>query len=315
MAKSIANFYPSPVFIGGTGRSGTTIVGDLLNEHPQIRTSLPTEIKFLANPGGLLDITFGRLENPDKPQKKLSILNYRTYQKRGIREKARFDEFFNLIWNKWWQIDAPPPHGRGLSSGISKEKLESLLKSFKKSYRRNRVYAANQFILNLIKNQDLAGQELFWVETTPLSIANATRILKIVPNAKFINMMRDPRDVISSLLTKNWGPNTPLEGIEWIEKRIIQGHTALQAIPSDLQLTIRLEDLVMNDRFNTYNKLLEFLGLKDCAEMQIFFDSKITSIAASTGRWKSEIADPIFDNHYKEMLKRLQNIGVNTYPI
>lgn len=315
MAKSITNFYPTPIFIGGTGRSGTTIVGDLLNEHPQIRTSLPTEIKFLANPGGLLDITFGRLENPDKPQKKLSILNYRTYQKRRKREKARFDEFFNLIWNKWWQIDAPPPHGRGLSSGISKEKLESLLKLYKKNYRRNRVYAANQFILNLITNQDLAGQELFWVETTPLNIANAPRILKIAPNAKFINMVRDPRDVISSLLTKNWGPNTPLEGIEWIEKRIIQGHTALQAIPSDQQITIRLEDLVINDRLNTYNKLLKFLGLKDSAEMQIFFDSKITSIAASTGRWKSEISDPIFDNNFKEMLRRLQNLGVSTYQI
>jgi hypothetical protein len=315
MPKSITNLYPTPVFIGGTGRSGTTIVGDLLNEHPQIRTSLPTEIKFLANPGGLLDITFGQLENPDKPQKKLSILNYRTYRKRRIREKARFDEFFNLIWNKWWQIDAPPPHGRGLSSGISKEKLESLLNSFKKNYRRNRVYATNQFILNFINNQDLAGQELFWVETTPLSIANATRILKIAPNAKFINMIRDPRDVISSLLTKNWGPNTPFEGIEWIEKRIIQGHTALQAIPSDQQITIRLEDLVMNDRLNTYNKLLKFLGLKDSAEMQIFFDSKITLVAASTGRWKSEISDPIFDSNYKEMLRRLQNIGVTTYQI
>jgi len=313
MAKSITNFYPTPIFIGGTGRSGTTIVGDLLNEHPQIRTSLPTEIKFLANPRGLLDITFGRLENPDNPQKKLSILNYRTYQKRRKREKARFDEFFNLIWNKWWQIDAPPPHGRGLSSGISKEKLESLLKLYKKNYRRNRVYAANQFILNLITNQDLAGQELFWVETTPLNIANAPRILKIAPNAKFINMVRDPRDVISSLLTKNWGPNTPLEGIGWIEKRIIQGHTALQAIPSDQQITIRLEDLVINDRLNTYNKLLKFLGLKDSAEMQIFFDSKITSTAASTGRWKSEISDPIFDNNFKEMLRRLQNLGISTY--
>ena len=44
-----------PVFIGGTGRSGTTILGDLLNEHSRVRTSNPTEIKFLANRGGFLD--------------------------------------------------------------------------------------------------------------------------------------------------------------------------------------------------------------------------------------------------------------------
>ncbi len=39
MAKLVTEFNPIPIFIGGTGRSGTTIVGDLLNEHPEIRTS------------------------------------------------------------------------------------------------------------------------------------------------------------------------------------------------------------------------------------------------------------------------------------
>ena len=51
MVKLVTEFNPIPIFIGGTGRSGTTIVGDLLNEHPEVRTSLPTEIKFLSNPG------------------------------------------------------------------------------------------------------------------------------------------------------------------------------------------------------------------------------------------------------------------------
>jgi hypothetical protein len=220
MAKLVTKFNPVPIFIGGTGRSGTTIVGDLLNEHPEIRTSLPTEIKFLANPGGLLDITFIRRENTDKPQNKVSILNYRTYRKRKKKDQEKFSEFLDLVWSKWWEIDAPPPHGRGLISGITKSKLEALLFQFKKSYRRDRVKAANQFMLGLITSQDTAGEEKYWVETTPLNIANATRIIRVIPNAKFINMMRDPRDVISSLLTKNWGPNTALEGIEWIEKRL-----------------------------------------------------------------------------------------------
>ena len=309
MAKSLEIFNPTPVFIGGTGRSGTTIVGDLLNEHPQIRTSLPTEIKFLANSGGLLDLTFGR----GVSEKRVFIFNYRTYKKRKKRDKERFDEFFDLIWDKWWQIDAPPPHGRGLASGISKVKLETILARFKKSYKRNRINAASQFLSSLIKDQDLSGNEMYWIETTPLNIANAPRILKIAPNAKFINMMRDPRDVISSLLTKNWGPNSPLEGIEWIEKRITQGHLALQAIPLDQQITIKLEDLVIHDRIKTYQRLLEFLGLKDSIEMQQFFDSKITLDAASAGRWKNEISDPIFDKKYKEMLDRLKNIGVSSY--
>lgn len=313
MVKLVTEFNPIPIFIGGTGRSGTTIVGDLLNEHPEVRTSLPTEIKFLSNPGGLLDITFGRRENPDKPQHNVSILNFRTYQKRRKRDQERFGEFFDLIWSKWWEIDAPPPHGRGLTSGIKKSKLEALLVQLKKSYRRDRVKAANQFMLGLITSQDAVGKEKYWVETTPLNIANASRIIKVIPNAKFINMMRDPRDVISSLLTKNWGPNTALEGIEWIEKRLISGHNCLSAIPANQQITIKLEDLVINKREETYLQLLQFLGIEDSPNMKNFFNAKMTTSAASSGRWKSEVADPIFDQRYSEMVERLKSIGIATY--
>ena len=48
-----------PVFVGGTGRSGTTVVGDLLGNHSKIRTSTPIEIKFLTNKSGLVDVVFG----------------------------------------------------------------------------------------------------------------------------------------------------------------------------------------------------------------------------------------------------------------
>lgn len=313
MAKLVTKFNPIPIFIGGTGRSGTTIVGDLLNEHPEIRTSLPTEIKFLANPGGLLDFTFSRHKNIDEPQNKVSILNYRTYRKRKRKDREQFSEFLDLVWSKWWEIDAPPPHGRGLTSGITKSKLERLLNRLRKNYRRDRVKAANQFMLGLISNQDTAGEEKYWIETTPLNIANATRIIRVIPNAKFINMMRDPRDVISSLLTKNWGPNTALEGIEWIEKRLTNGHNCLSAIPANQQITIKLEDLVIDKREETYLQLLQFLGIEDSPNMKNFFNSKMTTGAASSGRWKSEVADPIFDQKYSEMVGRLKSIGIATY--
>jgi hypothetical protein len=165
----------------------------------------------------------------------------------------------------------------------------------------------------LITNQDAAGKEKYWVETTPLNIANATRIMEIIPNAKFINMVRDPRDVISSLLTKNWGPNTALEGIEWIEKRLVAGHDCLSAIPASQQITIKLEDLVIDKREKTYLQLLEFLGIEDSQNMKNFFNSKMTMDAASSGRWKSEVADPFFNQKYSEMVERLKSIGIATY--
>jgi hypothetical protein len=145
----------------------------------------------------------------------------------------------------------------------------------------------------------------FWVETTPLNIAQAQRIKKIFPNALFINMVRDPRDVIASLLTKNWGPTTPLEGLEWIEKRLIDAHTALREIPAKAQITIALEDLAINNREQTYNSLLTFLGVGDDPAMHEFFQSNLTAQAAMSGRWREEISTPEFLSGYAELEKRL----------
>ena len=65
-----------PIFIGGTGRSGTTVLGDLLNEHSLVRTSNPTEIKFLANRGGFLDVVFGSLNSQIEKREESGTIFY-----------------------------------------------------------------------------------------------------------------------------------------------------------------------------------------------------------------------------------------------
>ena len=296
-----------PVFVGGTGRSGTTVVGDLLGLHQDIRTSVPIEIKFLANKSGLLQLVFGR-DTPDI-EKKIALLDLRSRLRRYKRKREKFKkiqaEFLDRIWNTWWDIDAPPPHGRGLQSGITKQQLEKLLATLIFELRINRVWAARRFMRNFISSQAAHRGQKYWVETTPLNIAQAERILKIFPNALFINMVRDPRDVIASLLTKNWGPTTPLEGIEWIQKRLIDAHYALRTIPAKQQITIALEDLAINKREQSYQSLLTFLGLQDDPAMRAFFETELTPQAATSGRWKSEIASPEFLSAYAELEKRL----------
>lgn len=297
----------APVFVGGTGRSGTTVVGDLLGQHEHIRTSVPIEIKFLANKSGLLQLVFGR-DTPDS-ERKIALLDLRKRRRRWISKREKFkkiqDEFLDRIWNTWWDIDAPPPHGRGLQSGISKKELEKLLATLVSELRFNRVWAARRFMSNFISSQDAHKGQKYWVETTPLNIAQGQRILKIFPNALFINMVRDPRDVIASLLTKNWGPTTPLEGIEWIQKRLIDAHHALRTIPAKQQITIALEDLAINKREQSYQALLTFLGLQDDPAMRAFFETELTPQAATSGRWKSEIATPEFLSAYAALEKRL----------
>ena len=303
-----------PVFVGGTGRSGTTVVGDLLGNHSQIRTSTPIEIKFLTNKSGLVDVVFGYSSEIEKNAGKVSILNFRTYRKRKQKEKERFSkilaEFNKFIWDKWWDIDAPPPHGRGLISGIAKSDLKNLLKKLERDLKINRKWAARRFMATFISKQFEAGDEIYWVETTPMNIPEANKLQELFPHALFINMVRDPRDVIASLLTKKWGPTTPLEGLEWIEKRLMAAHDALSVIKAEKKITIALEDLAIENREATYQKLLDFLKISDEPAMQDFFTQSMTPDAATSGRWKDEIDSAEFSAGYEAMTARLKKAGV-----
>ena len=314
MRNSLTSHKVVPVFVGGTGRSGTTVIGDLLGNHSKVRTSTPIEIKFLTNRSGLVDVVFGYNQEIEKKSGKVSILNFRTYRKRKRKEKERFAkilaEFNKFIWEKWWDIDAPPPHGRGLVSGISKFDLEDLLARLERELKINRKWAARRFMKAFIRKQFGAGDEIYWVETTPMNIPEANKLQELFPKALFINMVRDPRDVIASLLTKKWGPTTPLEGLDWIEKRLITGHEALSVISPDKKITIALEDLAINSREETYKRLLAFLKISDEPAMQKFFVQSMTPDAATSGRWKAEIDSPEFSAGYEEMRSRLSKLGV-----
>ncbi len=314
MGKSPIFHKVTPVFVGGTGRSGTTVMGDLLGKHPDVRTSTPIEIKFLSNRSGLLDVVFGRDDAVKGMKEPVSILHYRTYRKRRLREKEKLAnilaEFEAQVWNKWWDIDAPPPHGRGLISGIARSNLEKLMTSLRRDLKINRIWAARRFMMQFIALQDEAGSEKYWVETTPMNIPTADKLLKLFPNALFITMVRDPRDVIASLLTKNWGPTTAMEGLTWIEKRLIDGHNALKEVPLKQKMTIALEDLAISKREDTYEKLMSFLSISDSPEMRKFFEEELTPENATSGRWKKEISSPEFDLAYEKLVNKLNGLSV-----
>ena len=311
MAHSRRTHKVTPLFIGGTGRSGTTILGDLLNEHSQIRTSNPTEIKFLSNRGGLLDVIFGTQSSKALEREKISVLHYRTYRDRKRRDSQmrllRFQEFREKLWQKWWEIDAKPPHGPGLHAGIKKDALTHMLINFEKSLTRNPTNAGTDFMNTFISAQvDSSGKEKYWAETTPMNISYARHLLAIYPQARFIVMRRDPRDVIASLLTKDWGPSTPLEGVEWIENRLRADNQGQSFIPKGQLLTINLEDLVGNAAQQSYKQILEFLEIQDEAAMRAFHKEKMSRDLASTGRWKTQIDSSEFVTAMAEMAQRLK---------
>ena len=305
------------IFAGGTGRSGTTIIADLLNAHPAMRSSLPIELKFTTNAGGLLDLIFGSQFAPEKDLPAIPFYSVRTRNERRVREQEKYEKNLKALEEKiqstWWDIDAPPPHGRGLCSGISIDTYKDLFAAFKSSPHKKRQQAARDLLDGLIANQSNNQAEEFWIDSTPMNIPNAHRLIRLYPDALFINMVRDPRDTIASLLTKDWGPTTPLEGLEWYEKRIRSGHASLARIPKSQQLTISIEELVVHNSEETYNSLLAFLGVNDSPLMATFFQDHMKPASAQLDRWRNEITDPTFSVAFEAMVMRLNQDNIDFY--
>ena len=167
-------------------------------------------------------------------------------------------------------------------------------------------------MIPLFNYQDFS-KKLFNIFTGPRSaVKPATYLQQLFPEALFINMVRDGRDVASSVAKERWGPNTPEDALPWWEKRIFYGYRSLQKVPADKQLTIRLEDLVVNQREESYQAILNFLGLENHITLRNYFDTELTPEKMNSGRWKKEVDNAHeFNSKYEEILKRLERKSIS----
>jgi HEAT repeat protein len=90
------------IFVGGTGRSGTTITSGLLGRHPAWKR-LHTEVKFISNHGGLSDLVEGRTTRGSVKVMEIARasddLNARLYAIRFIgelKDPASLDELIRI---------------------------------------------------------------------------------------------------------------------------------------------------------------------------------------------------------------------------
>ena len=95
--------------------------------------------------------------------------------------------------------------------------------------------------------------------------------------------------------------------LTWIKKRLMDGHNALKEVPLKQKITIALEDLAINKREDTYEKLMTFLSISDSPEMRKFFEEELTPANATSGRWKQEISSPEFAAAYEALEQRLNS--------
>lgn len=288
------------IFVGGTGRSGTTILTELLGSHPEIY-SLPVETRFIIDPDGIMDLAsnLSSLYNPNRADVALFrferlMLDYLTRPKEDPYRSLDFPSIFGedfyyktiqkfldeLYYNSFygWDYSSVPSltwKSRDILYWLPRIFiLNRFPRIFKFRYEKEKISNPKKFSENEIftKCANLVDSlfmkvtrnhgKSIWCEKTPANILHIEFLYKLFPNTKFIHVKRDPREVVCSLMTRTWAPND-VESASLFLKTILEQILEVQhrfIPPKNSYLEVKLEDLVINTD-ETFKTLSDFLGL------------------------------------------------------
>ena len=236
----------SPVFIGGSGRSGTTVTLNMLQRHPQFHASLPREIKFLTSRHGLLNLIYQR---PLSLEEDLhGLRNNLVTRVMPLLGRNQLHYFNQKLDGPWWSEDGKSGNPRGLIQSLSKDIVEQAHQRFKQSFKSDPASASREFFYTLAQAQIKKPETKYFGDSTPVNMMHAYHIKELLPDARFINVIRDGRDVALSISKERWGPNDPHAGLSWWANRVLKSAQALAKIDRTFVHEFRIEDLVVRNK-------------------------------------------------------------------
>jgi hypothetical protein len=103
-----------------------------------------------------------------------------------------------------------------------------------------------------------------WGDKTPGYVKEMRKVGRLLPEARFVHIIRDGRDVALSVLAMNWGPDTVARAAEVWQGRILNARE--QAPDLGHYMEVHYEDLVL-DTENALRRVCEFIELDFHADM------------------------------------------------
>jgi hypothetical protein len=255
------------VFIGGTGRSGTHVLGRLLGRHVRY-AAIPIEARFHCNKRGIPDLLGGRVTLA------------------GFTEKLR---------DFWWHRVRVDDQPRGLYNLLTRRQFDRAVEAFERGYHGDPIAACRRLFRDLLFPLAEEEGKPGLAEMSSHNIREAQTLRRLFPQARFIHAIRDGRDAASSVTTKTWGPERVAAGIDWWADRLraieegIRGEEdgAAFSLPPDRLHVVVLDDLVEGERDAAYARLAAFVGDgADDAGMRQFFEREMSPANAHLSRWR-----------------------------
>lgn len=331
-----------PIFIAGTGRSGTTLLLRLLNDHPEV-FAVTWESRFLVDGGGLMDLVDALTTEYSPSRAREALYRFEQMMRVDLTDPASRPYFgYDLTnWfgdNYWTALDEFCDalllyEFKGLDHTVAQSEsrfmeLARKLDRMMQRMRGRRILANRRLARPKIREPryfsdrceliDLTRkyvQSLFdvpsaaagcqaWCEKTPHNLFHLDVLLELFPNAHFIHAIRDPRDVVCSYLNQVWAPNR-LDDVVSLLNGMYQAwfdRADMWRLADYQYRELRLEDLVMHTD-TTLASLQSFCGFSQPFEVGDIIQPEMV------GGWKLKLNKEELHHVEERLGKYIDRLG------
>ncbi len=278
-----------PVFVGGTGRSGTTVMARLIGKHSAYHV-IPIEARFHCESTGLPNVIAG----------KMSV-----------------EKFHDRLLNHYYKRQSSSGGSRGLHlADVERSDLERAVEKFTAGFESDPAKAARELMSTIFDPvAERAGAQT-WVEMTPPNVEQGALLQRMFPDSKLIHTIRDGRDVAVSVVSKPWGPNDPFKALQWWSERLREAEQ--NPAGKGYVLHVGFEALIDSDRERQFDRVCEFLGITPEESMRTFFAESMTPSRAKVGRWRDDVPEADherFEQTYRETVEKLRADGISSVEV
>lgn len=217
-----------PLFIVGSGRSGTTMLRLMLDAHPDL--AIPPESHFIP---------------------RMHAIRHRFERDGRLDAMALAESLFPQFRFREWRI--PADRVRERVEALGDPTFAGVMEAF------FLAYAAEHG----------AGR---WGDKTPGYVLEMPLLAGLWPEARFVHLFRDGRDVALSFLSRGWARHLA-EAAELWAQRTALGREVGTALGEDRYLEVRYEDLVARGE-PELRRICAFAGLDLRPEMLSYHERK-----------------------------------------
>ena len=276
---------PELIFVGGTRFSGADAVTSLLLERPAA-TGVPLAASFHSDPWGLPALLHGRI---------------------GL------DDFADRL------------RAQEATQRVPRARLEGALAALRGSYQADPLGSCRELFWALL--DELVGdvRDGALVDASPGNLVEAQTLMRLVPQARFVHVLRDGRDVAADEVESNFGAGRVPAALEWWAgelreiERGVRGEEdgAPYAIPPERLAVVVVDELATAGAGAAYGRLLGRLPLGQDEPVRTPDSMMLDPSAIGLGRWRSTVRGPgrwRVARRYERTLAELEAEGNHAAP-